>query len=29
VLLTDQLRFVLRWKKGQKLLDGWGEERKA
>lgn len=23
------IRFVLRWKKGQKLLDSWGEERKA
>ncbi len=29
VLLAAQLGFVLRWKKGQKLLDGWGEERKA
>jgi hypothetical protein len=24
-----ELRFVLRWKKRQKLLDGWGELRKA
>lgn len=28
-LLERELRFVLRWKKGQKLLDSWGEERKA
>lgn len=28
-LLASELRFVLRWKKGQKLLDGWGEKRKA
>jgi hypothetical protein len=28
VLETD-LRFVMRWKKGNKLLDRWGEERKA
>ena len=28
-LLERELRFVLRWKKGQKLLDGWGELRKA
>jgi hypothetical protein len=28
-LLENELRFVLRWKKGQKLLDGWAEERKA
>lgn len=28
-LLASELRFVLRWKKGQKLLDGWAEERKA
>ena len=28
-LLTNDLRVVLRWKKGQKLLDRWGEERKA
>lgn len=28
-LLTYELRFVLRWKKGQKLLDGWAELRKA
>lgn len=28
LLETDQ-RFVLRWKKGNKLLDKWGEQRKA
>jgi hypothetical protein len=28
-LLEGELRFVLRWKKRQKLLDGWGEVRKA
>ena len=27
--LQRELRFVLRWKKRQKLLDGWGELRKA
>lgn len=27
--LNAHIRFVLRWKKGQKLLDPWGEERKA
>lgn len=27
--LTAQVRFVVRWKKGNKLLDNWGEERKA
>lgn len=28
-LLSHDLRFVLRWKKRQKLLDGWAELRKA
>jgi hypothetical protein len=28
-LLERDLRFVLRWKKRQKLLDGWGELRNA
>lgn len=28
-LLASELRFVLRWKKRQTLLDGWGEQRKA
>ncbi|GIV97982.1 MAG: hypothetical protein KatS3mg057_2639 [Herpetosiphonaceae bacterium] len=28
-LLDATVRFVLRWKKGNKLLDAWGEERKA
>ena len=28
-LLSADICFVLRWKKGQKLLDGWGEARKA
>jgi len=28
-LLETNLRFVMRWKKGNKLLDRWGEERKA
>lgn len=28
-LLSYDLRFVLRWKKRQKLLDGWAELRKA
>lgn len=27
--LDARIRFVVRWKKGQKLLDGWGELRKA
>lgn len=27
--LTAKLRFVVRWKKGNKLLDNWGEARKA
>jgi hypothetical protein len=27
--LALRLRFVLRWKKGQQLLDPWGESRKA
>jgi hypothetical protein len=27
--LTAKVRFVVRWKKGNKLLDNWGEERKA
>jgi hypothetical protein len=27
--ITAQVRFVVRWKKGNKLLDNWGEERKA
>jgi hypothetical protein len=27
--LTAGVRFVVRWKKGIKLLDNWGEERKA
>ena len=29
LMLEANIRFVLRWKKGNKLLDGWGEERKA
>jgi hypothetical protein len=29
MLLEAKARFVLRWKKGNKLLDSWGEERKA
>jgi hypothetical protein len=29
VLFSAKIRFVLRWKKRQKLLDGWGEARKA
>lgn len=29
VLLERKLRFVLRWKKGLKLLDPWADERKA
>jgi hypothetical protein len=29
ILLDANIRFVLRWKKRQKLLDGWGELRKA
>src|SRR5437867_7860190 len=29
IFLEANIRFVLRWKKRQKLLDGWGEERKA
>jgi len=28
-VLTANVRFVLRWQKGYKLLDRWGEERKA
>jgi hypothetical protein len=27
--LSEQVRFVVRWKKGNKLLDNWGDERKA
>jgi Transposase DDE domain len=27
--LAADVRFVVRWKKGNKLLDNWGEERKA
>src|SRR5437773_1105577 len=27
--LSERVRFVVRWKKGNKLLDNWGEERKA
>jgi hypothetical protein len=27
--IDNNIRFVLRWKKGQKLLDNWGDERKA
>ena len=27
--LAADLRFAVRWKKGNKLLDNWGEERKA
>lgn len=29
ILLEANIRFVLRWKKGNKLLDGWGEARAA
>ena len=29
VMLEANIRFVLRWKKRQKLLDGWGDARKA
>lgn len=29
VMLEANIRFVLRWKKRQKLLDSWGEARKA
>lgn len=29
VMLEANIRFVVRWKKRQKLLDGWGEARKA
>jgi hypothetical protein len=29
LLLESNIRFVLRWKKRQKLLDSWGEARKA
>jgi hypothetical protein len=29
VALSANVRFVVRWKKGNKLLDNWGEERKA
>lgn len=29
LMLEAQIRFVLRWKKRNKLLDGWGEARKA
>jgi len=28
-MLDSDIRFVLRWKKRNKLLDGWGEARKA
>jgi hypothetical protein len=28
-LFEHDCRFIVRWKKGQKLLDSWGEERKA
>jgi hypothetical protein len=27
--ITTKVRFVVRWKKGNKLLDNWGEARKA
>lgn len=27
--LEEPVRFVVRWKKGNKLLDNWGDERKA
>jgi hypothetical protein len=27
--ITAKLRFIVRWKKGNKLLDNWGEARKA
>jgi hypothetical protein len=27
--LSARVRFLVRWKKGNKLLDNWGEERKA
>jgi hypothetical protein len=29
LMLDSHIRFVLRWKKRNKLLDGWGEARKA
>jgi len=29
IMLEANIHFVLRWKKGTKLLDGWGEQRKA
>jgi len=29
LMLETNIRFVLRWKKRNKLLDGWGEARKA
>jgi hypothetical protein len=29
LMLDSNIRFVLRWKKRQKLLDSWGEARKA
>jgi len=29
LMLDSNIRFVLRWKKRNKLLDGWGEARKA
>jgi hypothetical protein len=29
LMLESNIHFVLRWKKRQKLLDGWGEARKA
>jgi hypothetical protein len=29
LMLEHNIRFVLRWKKRNKLLDGWGEARKA
>jgi hypothetical protein len=25
----SQVRFVVRWKQGNKLIDAWGQERKA
>lgn len=27
--LAERVRFIVRWKKGNRLLDQWGEERKA
>ena len=29
LMLDTNIRFVLRWKKRQKLLDSWGEARKV